>query len=207
MRMKEYSTKDIANIVGIATPTVRKYAQALEKAGYTFIKNDQGFRIFTDKDIQIFERMKEMSNDTGMPVDRIASMLVNEQKNDASDPIRIESEVATPLENELKMIDESDIGRIDRQYEALLKEIQELKQIVIAQQKYIDERLNKRDELLLQSIRALQEQKSAMIEGTQKQEKVTLEIAATTEDKTTEDKTTEDKRTKKRGWLSRIFGK
>ncbi|KZM56327.1 hypothetical protein A3Q36_06125 [Geobacillus stearothermophilus] len=200
--MKEYSTKDIANIVGIATPTVRKYAQALEKAGYTFIKNDQGFRIFTDKDIQIFERMKEMSNDTGMPVDRIASMLVSEQKNDASDPIRIESEVATPLENELKMIDESDIGRIDRQYEALLKEIQELKQIVIAQQKYIDERLNTRDELLLQSIRALQEQKRAMIEGTQKQEKVTLEIAATTVDKTTE-----DKRTKKRGWLSRIFGK
>ncbi|MED3663999.1 MerR family transcriptional regulator [Geobacillus stearothermophilus] len=202
MRMKEYSTKDIANIVGIATPTVRKYAQALEKAGYTFIKNDQGFRIFTDKDIQIFERIKEMSNDTGMPVDRIASMLVNEQKNDASDPIRIESEVATPLENELKIIDKSDIDRIDRQYEALLKEIEELKQIVIAQQKYIDERLNKRDELLLQSIRALQEQKSAMIEGTQKQEKVTLEIAATTEDKTTE-----DKRTKKRGWLSRIFGK
>ncbi|MED3783565.1 MerR family transcriptional regulator [Geobacillus stearothermophilus] len=197
MRMKEYSTKDIANIVGIATPTVRKYAQALEKTGYTFIKNDQGFRIFTDKDIQIFERIKEMSNDTGMPVDRIASMLVNEQKNDASDPIRIESEVATPLENELKIIDKSDIDRIDRQYEALLKEIEELKQIVIAQQKYIDERLNKRDELLLQSIRALQEQKSAMIEGTQKQEKVTLEIAATTE----------DKRTKKRGWLSRIFGK
>jgi DNA-binding transcriptional MerR regulator len=202
MRMKEYSTKDIANIVGIATPTVRKYAQALEKAGYTFIKNDQGFRIFSDNDVQIFERIKEMSNDTGMPVDRIASMLVSEQKNDASDPIRIESEVATPLENELKMIDESDIGRIDRQYEALLKEIQELKQIVIAQQKYIDERLNTRDELLLQSIRALQEQKRAMIEGTQKQEKVTLEIAATTEDKTTE-----DKRTKKRGWLSRIFGK
>ena len=119
------------------------------------------------------------------------------KKNDASDPIRIESEVATPLENELKIIDKSDIDRIDRQYEALLKEIEELKQIVIAQQKYIDERLNKRDELLLQSIRALQEQKSAMIEGTQKQEKVTLEIAATTE----------DKRTKKRGWLSRIFGK
>lgn len=202
MRMKEYSTKDIANIVGIATPTVRKYAQALEKAGYTFIKNDQGFRIFSDNDVQIFERIKEMSNDTGMPVDRIASMLVSEQKNDTSDPIRIESEVATPLENELKMIDESDIGRIDRQYEALLKEIQELKQMLIAQQKYIDERLNTRDELLLQSIRALQEQKRATIEGTQKQEKVTLEIAATTEDKTTK-----DKRTKKRGWLSRIFGK
>ncbi|WP_061579617.1 DUF3967 domain-containing protein, partial [Saccharococcus caldoxylosilyticus] len=157
---------------------------------------------FSDKDIQIFERIKEMSNDTGMPVDRIASTLVNEQKNDTSDPIRIESEVATPPENELKNIDESDIDRIDRQYEALLEEIQELKQIVIAQQKYIDERLNTRDELLLQSIRALQEQKRAMIEGTQKQEKVTLEIAATTEDKTTE-----DKRTKKRGWLSRIFGK
>ena len=147
MRMKEYSTKDIANIVGIATPTVRTYAQALETAGYTFIKNDQGFRIFSDNDVQIFERIKEMSNDIGMPVDRIASMLVSEQKNDASAPILIESEVATPLENELKNIDESDIGRIEHQYEALMK-------------------------------------------GTQKQEKVTLETAATTEDKTTEDKET-----------------
>ena len=71
------------------------------------------------------------------------------KKNDASDPIRIESEVATPLENELKIIDESDINRIDCQYEALLKE-------------------------------------------TQKQEKVTLETAATTEDKTTEDKRTKN---------------
>lgn len=67
--MKEYTTKDIANIVGIATPTVRKFAQILEKNGYNFMKNDKGNRIFFDSDIAFFQEIKERSNDTGMNVD------------------------------------------------------------------------------------------------------------------------------------------
>ncbi|MBW9219806.1 hypothetical protein CI793_12300 [Anoxybacillus ayderensis] len=174
--MKEYSTKDIANIVSIAAPTVRKYAQALEKAGYTFTKNEQGFRIFIESDIEIFERMKEMSSDTGMTVDRIASMLVNQRKQKESDTIQSKSESATLVENEAKKAEISDIERDSIRYEALMKEIQELKQIVVSQQKYIDERLSKiekhsveRDRMWMEYIREQQQAK--------------LETATTTEDK------------------------
>jgi DNA-binding transcriptional MerR regulator len=169
--MKEYSTKDIANIVGIASPTVRKYAQALEKEGYTFIKNENGFRIFTDNDIQIFEQMKQMSNESGMNVYRIASILVNQQTQNETNTIHSESEVATPARNKSEKETLSDIERIDRRYESLLKEIQELKEMMMLQQKYIDERLEKRDEILMQSIRSLQEQKQTLLEASTTKEK------------------------------------
>jgi hypothetical protein len=75
----EYATKDISNIVGIAPPTVRKYSRALEKAGYSFIKNEKGFRIFVDKDIFVFNEIKRMSKDKAMPIDKIVILIVSNQ--------------------------------------------------------------------------------------------------------------------------------
>ena len=56
---KEYSTKDIANMVDIAESTVRKYAQALEKAGYRFRKTENGSRIYTDNDVFVFKEVNQ----------------------------------------------------------------------------------------------------------------------------------------------------
>ena len=75
----EYATKDISNIVGIAPPTVRKYSRALEKAGYSFIKNEKGFRIFGDKDIFVFNEMKRMSKDEAIPIEKIVKLIVSNQ--------------------------------------------------------------------------------------------------------------------------------
>ncbi|MDE3841221.1 hypothetical protein C0966_18400 (plasmid) [Bacillus methanolicus] len=169
--MKEYSTKDISNIVGIATPTVRKYAQALEKEGYVFTRNENGFRIFVDEDIEILQQMKQMSNESGMNIVRIASTLINQRKQNQVDTIQNESEVATPVKSEAKEEEILNIDRIDKKYEALLKEIQELKQLVREQQAYIDERLEKRDQMITQSIRSLQEQRQALLEASTSKEK------------------------------------
>lgn len=169
--MKEYSTKDISNIVGIATPTVRKYAQALEKEGYIFTKNENGFRIFVDEDIEIFQQMKQMSNESGMNIVHIASTLINQRKQNPVDTIQNESKVATPVKSEAKEEKIIDINRIDKRYNTLLKEIQELKQLVREQQAYIDERLEKRDQMITQSIRLLQEQRQALLEASTSKEK------------------------------------
>ena len=75
----KYATKDISNIVGIAPPTVRKYSRALEKAGYSFIKNEKGFRIFVDKDIFVFNEMKRMSKDEAIPIEKIVKLIVSNQ--------------------------------------------------------------------------------------------------------------------------------
>lgn len=82
---KEYGTKDIANMVDIAESTVRKYAQALEKAGYRFIKNENGFRIYTDNDVFVFNEVKNLSKKNAMPVERIAKMIVFNQKQKIRD--------------------------------------------------------------------------------------------------------------------------
>ncbi|UQD53888.1 hypothetical protein C0971_18125 (plasmid) [Bacillus methanolicus] len=169
--MKEYSTKDISNIVGIATPTVRKYAQALEKEGYVFTRNENGFRIFVDEDIEILQQMKQMSNESGMNIVHIASTLINQRKQNPVDTIQNESEVATPVKSEEKEEEVLNIDRIDKKYDALLKEIQELKQLVREQQAYIDERLEKRDQMIIQSIRSLQEQRQALLEASTSKEK------------------------------------
>lgn len=80
--MGEYSTSDVANIVGIAKPTVNKYSLVLERAGYLITKNDKGNRIYMDNDIEMLNKMKEKSNELKMPVAQIAEILIAEQKYD-----------------------------------------------------------------------------------------------------------------------------
>lgn len=159
--MKEYATKDIANIVGIAPVTVRKYAQVLEQKSYTFTRDDRSHRIFTDKDIKIFSKMKELSNDTGMNIESIAEQLVKEQSNDTQETIQSESYVSTLKQKEVEI---SDMLQSDERYDNLLKEMKEMKELILMQQKYIDQRLEDRDKKMMESIRQLQEVKNTLLE-------------------------------------------
>lgn len=190
---REYATKDISNIVGIAPPTVRKYSQALEKAGYSFIKNENGFRIYFDKDIFAFNEIKSMSKKSGMPVEKIAEMIVFNQRQEIQHEATADTVEIIHSEGE----NTSDIVQYDSRYNELMeklskldmlddivKEMQELKannkalaEQMKQQQEYIDKSLERRDKALLQAIRESQQAK--------------LETAAT----------------KKEGFFKRIFGK
>ncbi|WP_226679435.1 hypothetical protein [Mesobacillus jeotgali] len=70
-----FSTKEVAEAVGIATPTVRKYGQILERNGYEFLK-DGDRRIFVQSDINSLIALR----DTDKPLDDTAKDLVAEQK-------------------------------------------------------------------------------------------------------------------------------
>lgn len=72
---RAYSTKDVAEEVGIATPTVRKYGQILERNGYEFLK-DGDRRIFVESDINALIALR----DTDKPLDDTAKDLVDQQK-------------------------------------------------------------------------------------------------------------------------------
>ncbi|MDQ7861186.1 hypothetical protein RCO48_09365 [Peribacillus frigoritolerans] len=61
--------------VGIATPTVRKYGQILERNGYEFLK-DGDRRIFVQSDIGALIALR----DTDKPLDDTAKDLVYQQK-------------------------------------------------------------------------------------------------------------------------------
>ncbi|WP_408009117.1 hypothetical protein ACJROX_02010 [Pseudalkalibacillus sp. A8] len=70
-----FSTKEVAEEVGIATPTVRKYGQILERNGYEFLK-DGDRRIFVQSDIGALITLR----DTDKPLDDTAKDLVDQQR-------------------------------------------------------------------------------------------------------------------------------
>ncbi|SDR10972.1 hypothetical protein SAMN05216232_3456 [Virgibacillus subterraneus] len=72
---RSYTTKEVADELGIATPTVRKYGQVLERNGYEFFK-DGDRRIFVRSDIESLIAIR----DTDKPLDVTATYLVNQQK-------------------------------------------------------------------------------------------------------------------------------
>ncbi|MBO1515322.1 winged helix-turn-helix domain-containing protein [Metabacillus bambusae] len=71
---RAFSSKEVAEEVGIATPTVRKYGQILERNGYVFFK-DGDRRIFVQSDIEALIALR----DTDKPLDDTAKDLVYQQ--------------------------------------------------------------------------------------------------------------------------------
>lgn len=82
---RAFSSKEVAEEVGIATPTVRKYGQILERNGYEFLK-DGDRRIFVQSDIRALIALR----DTDKPLDDTAKDLVYQQKE------RLEGSNETP---------------------------------------------------------------------------------------------------------------
>ncbi|MCK6255328.1 hypothetical protein LCY76_01625 [Fictibacillus sp. KIGAM418] len=58
---RAFSSKEVAEAVGIATPTVRKYGQVLERNGYEFLK-DGDRRIFVQSDIEALIALRDTPN-------------------------------------------------------------------------------------------------------------------------------------------------
>ncbi|MDC3422861.1 DNA-binding protein, partial [Aquibacillus koreensis] len=54
-----YDTKQVAELLDVASSTVRKYCDYLEKSGYDFHKNEHGHRGFFDHDVIVFRKLIE----------------------------------------------------------------------------------------------------------------------------------------------------
>lgn len=72
---RAYSTKEVAEEVGIATTTVRRYGQLLEQNGYEFFK-DGDRRIFVKSDVEVLKDIR----DAEMPKEDRVKEIVQEQK-------------------------------------------------------------------------------------------------------------------------------
>jgi hypothetical protein len=72
---RSFTSKEVAEEAGIATPTVRKYGQILERSGYEFLKEGDR-RIFVQSDIEALIALR----DTDKPLDDTAKDLAYQQK-------------------------------------------------------------------------------------------------------------------------------
>jgi DNA-binding transcriptional MerR regulator len=63
---KVYSPKDISDLLQVKESTLRKYSLMLEDVGYTFQKNDRGQRWYSDEDVIALKKIVAFKNDGAM---------------------------------------------------------------------------------------------------------------------------------------------
>ncbi|MBJ8031259.1 DUF3967 domain-containing protein [Bacillus cereus group sp. N21] len=155
LTQKIYNAGDVAQLLEVKDSTVRKYAQTLEKAGYKFYKNENGYRGYFDKDVIAMRDLIRYSKHPDMTLESAAKAVVSTNNEGDIQGVDTVNEVAQePLQA----------------YDDLLKEFQDFKeqQVKFNQEliskieqrdKYISEHLEKRDSALMESIRLIQEQK------------------------------------------------
>lgn len=141
-----YGTRDVADILGVQESTVRKYASLLEDFGYSYLKNEYGHRAFFDRDLIVLRKMLSLKKDADMTLEDAAKSVVAWNKgNDIS-------------------VSDTEEKSYDARYSDLVKEFKvfqqqqmefnkELIQEIRCQREYIENRLEERDRLLLESMR------------------------------------------------------
>ncbi|WP_228307904.1 hypothetical protein [Priestia sp. J2] len=187
--MKEYQSSQLAGIVGISVATVRKYAQYMEKAGYTFIRNESGHRIFLDKHILLFKEFNGLSKTGTASLGHIANTLATKYKELEFDKTKENNEhIGGEAAGDTTLLDkgsEHKIALTDEQYTTLMAKLDRLATLddiveqldqqkefnkmlmkqLEQQQKYIEQRLDKRDNQLIESMRNSMDQGQAMLEA------------------------------------------
>lgn len=182
-----HSPADIASLLEIKESTLRKYALMLEKIGYTFQKNAQNQRWYSDTDILVFKKVIALKDSADMTLkDSIeAAFLWSKGELVAQDETVIHSAITLQGES-----DPRDIAHITQSLDELKEivlqqneKIEQLTRIVLEQQHYIN------NELEVLKIAQLEEAE---------------EVAASTIEQKEDPQPQEQT---KKGFFSRLFGR
>ncbi|MDN4081319.1 MerR family transcriptional regulator [Paenibacillus polymyxa] len=68
-------TADVASFLGVKPVTVRKYATALEKAGYIVERSDSNNRSYTEKDAMMMKELATLCKDSGISIEKGATLV------------------------------------------------------------------------------------------------------------------------------------
>ncbi|MBF7156470.1 DUF3967 domain-containing protein [Bacillus albus] len=157
-----YSPGDVAEQLGIQSSTLRKYADVLEKEGYTFIKNERGHRKYRESDVMVFRKVINLKNDTDMTLENATKQIVS-----WSQGVEV-----LPLErHEIERYEEPDFNAtplhamIQEQKEVIEKQnylLQELNKRLAEQ----DQRFAKRESELLSAIQTIRESQTLIAMNT-----------------------------------------
>jgi len=120
-----YKTADIANILGVGTSTIRRYAIEIENKGGIFPRNEHNARIYTQSELNAFKRLRKLL-DEGNTLEQAAEIIAS-YLNESKDERKAAGEMVAQSDRELftSLIDE---------IKALRGEVAELKSANEAEQ-------------------------------------------------------------------------
>lgn len=141
-----YGSSNIADILHVQESTVRKYCLLLEKSGYEFLKNEQGHRAFFDHDLIVLKKMMSLKSGADMTLEEAVKSVIAWKNR---------SDIAVGDTEEMRYIKHyNDLAEEFKTFqEQQMNFNKELIQEIRNQQEYIEQRLEQRDRLLIQSLR------------------------------------------------------
>ncbi|TCW42772.1 DNA-binding transcriptional MerR regulator [Bacillus thuringiensis] len=157
-----YSPGEVAEQLGIQSSTLRKYADVLEKEGYTFIKNERGHRKYRESDVMVFRKVINLKNDTDMTLENATKQIVSWHQGVEILPLerheieRYEEPDFNATTLQMMLQDQNEI--IEKQNELL----QELNKRLVEQ----DQRFAQRESELLSAIQTIQESQTLIATNT-----------------------------------------
>ena len=182
-----YSPSDVAEQLGIQSSTLRKYADVLEKEGYTFIKNERGHRKYRESDVMVFRKVINLKSDTDMTLENATKQIVSwyqgvevlplerheveryEEPDFNATSLQVmiqEQKEVIGKQNELlqeltKRLTEQDQRFVQRESELLsaIQSIQDSQKLIATNSREYIAKNQGRDEMLMQTIREVQEVK------------------------------------------------
>lgn len=153
--MKVYSPKEIADLLGIKTATLRKYSIMLEERGYNIHRNSQNHRYYHDKDIITLRRVIKGSK-SGVTLEESINNVISIDKNNT-------------YTNDINNVDtHNNIAELKDMIYKQNELIKTLSNKLDHQQEYIEKRLNERDSLLTQSLNEMLENRKQIATAEQK---------------------------------------
>lgn len=159
--MKVYSPAEVAKQLSCQVSTLRKYSILLENAGIKFNRNSQNQRWYSDNDIMTLRKFVTLKNNGDMDLKECANAVflwIN--GNEVTQPLT-EIDNATERSN-------SDITELKNMVHKQNELIGELSTRLDKQQEYINKRLNKHDDLLMQSLNESLETKKQIAAAVEK---------------------------------------
>lgn len=141
-----FGSSDVADVLQIQESTLRKYCLLLEKTGYEFLKNEQGHRAFFGDDLIVLKKMLSLKNGADMTLEEASKSVVAWKSG--SDMTVSDTEKNGYMARYNDLLEEFKTSR-----EQQMKFNEELIREIRNQREYIDNRLEQRDRLLMESIR------------------------------------------------------
>ncbi|KKB38251.1 MerR family transcriptional regulator [Bacillus thermotolerans] len=157
-----YFSSEVAKSLGIGASTLRKYASALEEAGYHFDRGINNSRVFYQKDIITIQRLLKMIHDQNMSLAdavELAMKMETPQTPPAAQQADQAQEAQAPasLSNTEELHER--ISRLEEQQETLIEVNKELVRELAQYQRWMKDKMEQmehqeiaiRDRLLLNS--------------------------------------------------------
>jgi hypothetical protein len=153
-----YSEKQVAQQIAVKPVTFRAWCKALEQAGYKIMRDEQGNRLYTERDISALRQLSEYMN-KNLEWDQATKLIIDEFSEELL-PLANPQEAHNPESNEMAKTIQEMNETLQQMREAMKQQRefnQELIKLLDERDRYIEDSVKHRDEQMMTAARNIQE--------------------------------------------------